>query len=53
MSHEIIQLGHKYDASWITRPLKTAETSIQITKNLRVYGDCRKLTKKNSFLSVS
>ena len=66
MSDEIIQLGHQYDASWITRPLKPDETiasvlcghseklaiawnfvenpettRIQVTKNLRVCGDCR------------
>ena len=68
MSNEVIKHGHKYDSSWITRPLNQDETSqsvlcghserlaiafnfvcnpnatrIQVTKNLRVCGDCRKL----------
>jgi hypothetical protein len=67
MSKEIIEHGHQYDASWITRPLDYDETVasvlcghseqlvlgfhfvenpntklIQLTKNLRICGDCRK-----------
>jgi DYW family of nucleic acid deaminases len=67
ISAELLQHGHKYDASWITRPIKDGETVgsilcghserialayhfakrsnpkfIQLTKNLRVCGDCRK-----------
>ena len=67
MSAEIIQYGHEYDSTWITRPISDDETIesilcghseklaiafnfversspliIQVTKNLRVCGDCRK-----------
>ncbi|CAF4668303.1 unnamed protein product, partial [Rotaria magnacalcarata] len=60
------EYGHKYDSSWITRPVKEDESVesilcshseklaiafnfiqrpvpsiIQITKNLRICGDCR------------
>lgn len=67
MSRELVQHGHEYDSSWITRPLNEDETTesalcghseklaiawnfvanpttseIQVTKNLRVCGDCRK-----------
>jgi len=67
MSKELIEHGHKYDASWITRVIHQDETvasvlcghseklaialnfvenpntrRIQVTKNLRVCGDCRK-----------
>jgi hypothetical protein len=67
MSKELIEHGHQYDSSWITRPLYGDETiasvlcghsekiamalnfvenpntsRIQLTKNLRVCGDCRK-----------
>ena len=67
ISTELLEHGHKYDASWITRPIKDGETVesilcghserialayhfvkrsnpkfIQLTKNLRVCGDCRK-----------
>jgi hypothetical protein len=67
LSSELIEHGHKYDSSWITRPLREGETIesvlcghseklaiafnfiqqpvpsiIQIAKNLRVCGDCRK-----------
>jgi activator of HSP90 ATPase len=67
LSSELIQYGHKYDSTWITRPLDEYESvesvlcghseklaiafnfvqqsnpsKIQITKNLRVCGDCRK-----------
>ena len=66
ISRELIEHGHEYDSSWITRPLAEDETIesvlcghseklaiawnfvanadtsfIQITKNLRVCGDCR------------
>jgi hypothetical protein len=66
ISSELIEHGYKYDASWITRPLRkdesiesvlcghseklaiafnfiqrTVPSIIQITKNLRVCGDCR------------
>ena len=68
LSEELIEHGHEYDSSWITRPIKDDESIesvlcghseklaiafnfihesvpsvIQITKNLRVCGDCRKL----------
>jgi hypothetical protein len=67
MSCELIQHGHQYNSSWITRELHDNETIesvlcshseklaiafnfiqqpipnvIQVTKNLRVCGDCRK-----------
>lgn len=67
LSSELIEYGHQYDSSWITRSLSEDETvesvlcghseklaiafnfiqqskpsMIQITKNLRVCGDCRK-----------
>jgi hypothetical protein len=67
ISSELLQHGHEYDASWVTRPIKDGETIesnlcghserialayhfakrtkpkfIQLTKNLRVCGDCRK-----------
>lgn len=67
MTKELIEHGHEFDASWITRPLMADETvesvlsshserialavnfmqnpvpsEIQITKNLRICGDCRK-----------
>jgi hypothetical protein len=67
MSKELIEHGHQYDSSWITRPLCGDETvasvlcghsekiamalnfvenpntsRIQLTKNLRICGDCRK-----------
>lgn len=67
LSEEIMALGHKYDASWITRSLGDHETvesvlcghseklaiawtfvadrtrkRIQVVKNLRICGDCRK-----------
>ncbi|CAF4721982.1 unnamed protein product [Rotaria socialis] len=70
ISQELIEYGHKYDSSWITRPLQPDETIesvlcghserlaiaahfidnrkpkiIQITKNLRVCGDCHRVTK--------
>jgi len=63
----LVEHGHQYDSSWITRPLNEDETiasvlcghserlaiawnfvvqpnttRIQLTKNLRVCGDCRK-----------
>ncbi|CAF1478225.1 unnamed protein product [Adineta steineri] len=66
ISKELIEYGHQYDASWITRGLNENETiesnlcghserlaiawnfienpnirRIQITKNLRICGDCR------------
>ena len=66
ISKELVEHGHKYDSSWITRVLDQDETvtsvlcghserlaiawnfvanpkatRIQITKNLRVCGDCR------------
>ncbi|CAF2055253.1 unnamed protein product, partial [Rotaria magnacalcarata] len=65
MSKEVIKHGHKYDASWIVRPMYADETietllcghserlamaahfihdrkpkRIQLTKNLRICGDC-------------
>ncbi len=68
MSKELIEHGHQYDSTWITRELNEDETvesvlcghserlaiawnfvanpntkRIQITKNLRICGDCRKL----------
>ncbi len=68
LSGELLENGHKYDPSWISRPLlenetvesvlcghseklalaynfiqPTKPTLIQITKNLRMCGDCRKL----------
>jgi len=67
MSKELIEHGHQYDSSCITRPLNADETiasalcghserlaiawnfvanpnasRIQVTKNLRICGDCRK-----------
>ncbi|CAM4847992.1 unnamed protein product [Rotaria magnacalcarata] len=70
ISQELIEYGHKYDSSWITRPLQPDETIesvlcghserlaiaahfidnrkpkiIQITKNLRICGDCHRVTK--------
>ncbi|CAF0880345.1 unnamed protein product [Adineta ricciae] len=70
ISRELIEHGHEYDSSWITRPLAEDETIesvlcghseklaiawnfvanpnttfIQITKNLRVCGDCHRATK--------
>ncbi|CAF5203614.1 unnamed protein product, partial [Rotaria magnacalcarata] len=70
MSQQLIEHGHKYDSSWITRPLNKGETiasvlcghseklaiawnfvahpntsRIQVTKNLRVCGDCHCATK--------
>jgi hypothetical protein len=67
LSAELIEYGHNYDSSWISRPLAEGETVesvlcghseklaiafnfiqrtkpsfIQITKNLRMCGDCRK-----------
>ncbi|CAF1398302.1 unnamed protein product [Adineta ricciae] len=70
ISRELIERGHEYDSSWITRPLAEDETIesvlcghseklaiawnfvanvdttfIQITKNLRVCGDCHQATK--------
>ncbi|UJR29805.1 hypothetical protein I4U23_017349 [Adineta vaga] len=70
ISKELIEHGHQYDASWITRSLDKNETvssvlcghserlaiawnfvqnpkttRIQITKNLRVCGDCHQSTK--------
>lgn len=74
LSKELIEHGHEFDSSWITRPLRTSETVesvlcghseklaiafnliqtprptfIQITKNLRVCGDCRKCPLKSEF----
>jgi hypothetical protein len=65
---ELIKDGHKFDASWISRPIRQDETYIsvlcghseklalafhlidqpspsfiQITNNIRLCGDCRKL----------
>ncbi|CAM2722356.1 unnamed protein product [Rotaria socialis] len=70
MSKQLIEHGHKYDSSSITRPLNKGETiasvlcghserlaiawnfvahpdtsRIQVTKNLRVCGDCHRATK--------
>ena len=70
LSKELIEHGHQFDSSWITRPLKRNETiesvlcghseklaiafnfiqgrrpsRIQVTKNLRVCGDCRKWSR--------
>ncbi|CAM4802829.1 unnamed protein product [Rotaria magnacalcarata] len=70
MSKRIIEHGHKYDASWIVRPMQPDETietllcghserlamaahfirnrkpkRIQMTKNLRICGDCHEVTK--------
>ncbi|CAF3842091.1 unnamed protein product [Rotaria magnacalcarata] len=70
MSKRIIEHGHKYDASWIVRPMEPDETietllcghserlamaahfirnrkpkRIQMTKNLRICGDCHEVTK--------
>ena len=70
----MIEHGHRFDRSWITRPLMVDETvesvlnghserlalafnfihqpvpsPIQITKNLRICGDCR----KENFLSLT
>jgi hypothetical protein len=67
LSAELIEYGHSYDSSWISRPLAEDETVesvlcghseklaiafnfiqrtkpsfIQVTKNLRMCGDCRK-----------
>ena len=67
LSEELIEHGHEYDSSWITRPMNNDESIesvlcghseklaiafnfiqkfvpsvIQITKNLRVRGDCHK-----------
>jgi len=67
ISNELIEYGHKFDESWITRQMNDGETIesilcghseklaiafnfikgrrpsfIQVTKNLRVCGDCRK-----------
>ncbi len=66
ISKQLIQHGHKYDSSWVTRALNEDETiasvlcghserlaiawgfvanpdarRLQLTKNLRVCGDCR------------
>jgi len=66
LTRELVEYGHTFDASWITRPLREDESIesvlcghseklaiaynfiqrpvpsiIQITKNLRVCGDCR------------
>ncbi|CAM4965538.1 unnamed protein product [Rotaria socialis] len=70
MPKEVIKHGHKYDASWIVRPMYADETietllcghserlamaahfihhrkpkRIQLTKNLRICGDCHRVTK--------
>ncbi|CAF0925904.1 unnamed protein product [Adineta steineri] len=70
ISKELIEYGHQYDASWITRELNENETiesnlcghserlaiaynflenptirTIQITKNLRICGDCHRSIK--------
>ncbi|CAM4947453.1 unnamed protein product [Rotaria socialis] len=70
MSKRIIEHGHKYDASWVVRPVEPDETietllcghserlamaahfirnrkpkRIQMTKNLRICGDCHQVTK--------
>ncbi|CAF4050201.1 unnamed protein product [Rotaria magnacalcarata] len=70
ISKELIEHGHQYDSSWVTRPLDHDETiasvlcghseklaiawnfvanpttsRIQVTKNLRVCGDCHRATK--------
>ncbi|UJR15885.1 hypothetical protein I4U23_002810 [Adineta vaga] len=70
ISKELIQHGHKYNSSWVTRPIQADETvesvlcghseklaiawnfvvnpntkMIQLTKNLRVCGDCHEATK--------
>ncbi|CAF5115099.1 unnamed protein product, partial [Rotaria sp. Silwood1] len=70
ISKELLEHGHEYDGSWITRPLNQDETiasvlcghseklaiawnfvenpnvsRIQVTKNLRVCGDCHRATK--------
>ncbi|CAF4177651.1 unnamed protein product, partial [Rotaria magnacalcarata] len=75
ISNELIEHGHQYDSSWITRPLKQDETVasvlcrhnerlaiawnfvvnpntkiIQITKNLRVCGDCHQTTKLIAYI---
>ena len=67
ISKELLEHGHKYDSSWITRPINEDETVasvlcghseriaiawnfvanpgvslMQISKNLRVCGDCRR-----------
>ncbi len=67
IANELIEHGHKFDASWITRQIHEGETIesilcghseklaiafnfirgrrpsfIQVTKNLRICGDCRK-----------
>jgi hypothetical protein len=67
IAKELIDHGHQFDASWITRDMMADETvesvlnshserialafnfiqnpvpsEIQITKNLRICGDCRK-----------
>jgi hypothetical protein len=67
IANELIEHGHKFDASWITRPIREGETIesilcghseklaiafnfskgrrpsfIQVTKNRRICGDCRK-----------
>ena len=67
MAKELIEHGHQFDQSWVTRTIGKNETvqsilcghseklaiafhfirnrkptRIQITKNLRVCGDCRK-----------
>ncbi|CAF1414299.1 unnamed protein product [Rotaria magnacalcarata] len=67
---ELIQHGHTFDGSWITRPINNDETIqsvlcghseklaiglnliqrpvpsiIQVTKNLRICGDCHSVTK--------
>ncbi|CAF1298082.1 unnamed protein product [Rotaria sordida] len=70
LANELIEHGHEYDSSWITRLLDQDETiesvlcghserlaiawnfvvnpnatRIQVTKNLRVCGDCHQATK--------
>ncbi|CAF5024010.1 unnamed protein product, partial [Rotaria sp. Silwood1] len=70
LSSELIQYGHRFDSSWITRSIQEDESIesvlcghseklaiafnfiqrpipsiIQITKNLRVCGDCHAATK--------
>ena len=73
---ELIQHGHRFDSSWISRPMMPDETvvsilnshserlalafnfitlpvpsPIQIVKNLRICGDCRKIITSSTDLS--
>ena len=77
LSKELLQHGHEFDSSWITRTIRPNETTqsilcghgeklaiafhfidnrkpstIQITTNLRICGDCRKKKHFNCVTSL-